>query len=243
MHEVKVKKVIFLTIITGIVLATLFVPFTASAAVVSSPHIKIAGEVWLLSNDGTRLFILPNTYYAKIDNLDETYYYVNFNGINGKVVKTQVSTVGYHEKALGTLRDLKISDSYSEFDGINLKATPDLSSVNIVSMPIKASFTFIGKYSTNEGLWYYVKYNQYLGYIKADRTTNPNISIENFVPVALTEDGIPNKEPTSSPKSVFEGLNANQDILKIIIIIGLTIPAILIIFLLFKPSKYNSSHY
>ena len=239
-----VKKAI-LIIILIVLSISLYSPFQAYAnELVSTPHIKISGEVWLLSNDGNKLFQLPDTYYAKIDNLDETYYYVNFNGINGKVLKLQVSTVGYHEKALGTLRDLRISDSYSEFDSINLKTAPDLSSANTVAMPIRESFTFLGKYQTNNDLWYYVKYNQYYGYVKADRTTQPNIVFDDFVPAVLEQKTPTSNEPsTSPPKSVFEGLNANQDFLKIIIIIGLTIPAILIIFLLFKPSKYNSTHY
>lgn len=238
------KKALLFIILLGLFSLSLYSPFEAFANEVSTPHIKVAGDVWLLHNDGSRLFLLPNTYYAKIDNLDETYYYVTFNGVSGKVLKTQVSTVGYHEKALGTLRDLQISDVYAEFDSINIKSKPDLSSANVVSMPIRDSFTFIGKYQTDTDLWYYIRYEQYLGYVKADRTTQPNMHFDKFVPAEKALDQPSGGETKGSKRtSVFEGFNANENVLKIVIIVGLTIPALLIIFLLFKPSKYNNSHY
>jgi len=207
----------------------------------STPHVKITGDVWLLSIDGNKLFLLPDTYYAKIDNLDETYYYISFNGVSGKVQTTSVSTVGYHEKATGTMQDLKIADSYAEFDAINLKSRPDLSASNIVSMPIKDPFIFLGRYPAEDSLWYYVKYNQYYGYIKADRTSVPNIAFEAFSPLPFEDDEPP---AASAPqKSVLDRIGSENDTLKIIIIVGLAVPAILIIFLIFKPTKYNSGRY
>lgn len=234
------KKALLLLILLACSVSVTVMPFTAYAQGKSTPHIKILGDVWLLSLEGEKLFLLPDTYYAKIDNLDETYYFVTFNGVPGKVMKASVASVGYHEKAAGTMRDLKIADSYSEFDAINLKSQPDLSAQNTVSMPIRASFIFLGKYPTDNGLWYYVKYNQYYGYIKAERTNAPEITFDPFVPVAAMEEEPP---PGETPKNPLDTLDEGNNTLKIIIIIGLAIPAILIIFLIFKPSKYNSARY
>lgn len=216
-------------------------PYFAYAQSKSAPHVKITGDVWLLSTDGNKLFLLPDTYYAKIDNLDETYYYISFNGVAGKVQTSSVSTVGYHEKALGTMQDLKIADSYAEFDAINLKSRPDLSASNVVCMPIKEPFIFLGRYPAEGELWYYVKYNQYYGYIKADRTSVPDIAFDAFVPLQPNEEEPPAALPPK--KSVLDKLGSENDTLKIIIIVGLAIPAILIIFLIFKPTKYHSGRF
>lgn len=217
-------------------------PPIAYAQSKSTPHVKITGDVWLLGNDGNKLFLLPDTYYAEIDNLDETYYYISFNGVSGKVQRPIVSTVGYHEKAPGTMQDLKIADSYAEFDAINLKSRPDLSADNVTTMPIKDSFIFLGRYPAEDSLWYYVKYNQFYGYIKASRTSVTDITFEPFTPAPNNSEEV--SLPASTPKkSVLDGLGSENSTLRIIIIVGLAVPAILIIFLIFKPTKYNSGRY
>lgn len=233
------KKALLLLIFLTCLFSVYVMPFAACA--LSAPHVKFLGDVWLFSLEGEKLFLLPDTYYAKIDNIDETYYYITFNSVAGKVLKASVTSLGYHAKATGTMLDLKISDSYAEFDAINLKSEPDTSARNVVSMPLRESFIFLGKYPTDNELWYYVAYNQYYGYIKASRTNTPKITFDTFVPLPYTED--PQPEEQTPGKSVLEGLGDEDATLRIVIIIGLAIPAILIIFLIFKPSKLGNARY
>lgn len=214
---------------------------------VSTPHIVIDGEVWLLDNDnGSRLFLLPNTYYAKIDNIDDNYYYISFNGICGKVDKTSVSTVGYHKQACGTLQELSIDPQFSDFKTICLKSSMDSSSQEIL-LPVEDSFIFLGEYPQSE-MWYCIKYNEKIGYIKASRTTVPSMEIQPFIPEIETEENtnqndtdttIDNGNPAEDP---FDFLNKN-DTLRVLIIIGISIPALFLIFLLFRPTKKSKHRY
>src|SRR5690554_1671709 len=99
--------------------------YSAEAAkALTTPHIVIEGEVWLLDiESGKRLFLLPDTYYAAIKNMDENFYYVTFNGVEGKVEKQLVSTVGYHTQAAGTMQELKVHPQYGDFVTIALKTS------------------------------------------------------------------------------------------------------------------------
>ena len=205
-----------------------------SAFAADTPHIAVSGEVWLLSSEGSRLFMLPDTYYARINNLDDSFYYVTFNGVSGKVDKNTVSTVGYHTAAAGTMRDINISAEYAEFTAINLKSSPDLSAENTAQVPVSAAITFLGVYPTDTAVWYYVKYEQFYGYLRADRTSMPTPEIRPFVPEQAPADA-----PTSAPeddgddgKTVLDALDDKE--LKIIIIVGLAVPALAVVILLFR---------
>lgn len=207
--------------------------FAAFAA--DTPHIVADGDVWLLSGDGVRLFMLPDTYYARINNLDEKFYYVTFNGVSGKVDKNTVSAVGYHTTAAGTSREIGVSADFSEFTAINLKVSPDVTSDSAAEVPVGASITFLGVYPAETLTWYYVKYENSYGYIRADRTTMPSPDIEPFVPeVPPSEDVSAPADNTAAPSdgSVMDALDDNE--LKIIIIVGLAVPAIAVVVLLFR---------
>jgi|AGTN01.1.fsa_nt_gi hypothetical protein len=218
---------------------SLFAPVAARAAT-DTPHVVISGEIWLMDENGNKIFLLPDTYYARINNLDDNYYYITFNGVPGKVSKNVVSTVGYHTTAKGTSFDIQVSPDYSEFVGINLKSSPSLSANNVVVIPTSDYFTFIGEYPSSEGEWYYVKYNQYYGYIRQERTTAPVLNIETFTPEAAPANNDPGGSNSDPGKGILSGID--QKGLRIIIIVGLAVPAILIIFLIFRPSK-NKKYY
>lgn len=202
-----------------------------------APHIIAADGVWLLdSTSGDRLFLLPNSYYARIDDLDDTYYHVTFNGVQGKVLRNSVSTTGYHTIAPGTTASIGIDPSYSEFAGIYLKALPATSAQNVISVPVESAITFIGEYPQEDGSWYYVQYNGSYGYIKASRTTMPKLSIAAFVPEKnVAETSAQSDMDKEKSSGILEGIGDKE--LKIIIIIGLAIPAALIVILLFLPRK------
>ena len=156
--------------------------YSAEAAkALTTPHIVIEGEVWLLDiESGKRLFLLPDTYYAAIKNMDENFYYVTFNGVEGKVEKQLVSTVGYHTQAAGTMQELKVHPQYGDFVTIALKTSMDSAGEDI-HLPVNDSFIFLGLYPLSE-MWYCVMYQDKIGYIKAQRTTVPEMQIPEFAP-------------------------------------------------------------
>jgi hypothetical protein len=219
-------------------------PDCQAYAATGTPHIVISGEVWLLNESGEKLFLLPDTYYARINNLDDAYYYVTFNGVSGKVSKNVVSTTGYHIVASGTSLEMQIDSKYIEFVSINLKKQPNIASENVVALPVTDSFTFIGQYPTMDGMWYYVKYNQYYGYIRSERTSIPDIRIAAFQPEAEpssdnSQDNI--QEENKGLTEFFNGLEGNT--LRVIVIAALAVVAILVIFVLFRPKKGRKEKY
>lgn len=231
------KRLLLIVVIT--VICILLTASTPTENTNSTPHVIISGEVWLLTETGERLFLLPDSYYARINNLDESYYYVTFNGVNGKVSKNIVSTTGYHTTAQGTMRDINVASEYAEFVSINLKALPDLSSQNVTAIPISEPFTFLGIYPSEDGVWYYVKYAEYYGYLKQERTTMPTYQVTPFVPETL---------PVSAPEEEVEKENNNEPLpldtnLKIIIIVGLAVPALFLVILLFKNNNKKERYY
>jgi len=225
-------------VIIGFALAVFLccLPKAAALAANNTPHVVISGDnIWFLDADGVRLFLLPDTYYIKINNLDEGYYYCTFNGVSGKVDKTLVGTSGYHTTAPGTSRELALAESFINFVGaFHLKASPG-SSVNTIDMPGTSSFTYLGSYPASSGVWYYVKYNGYYGYIPASMTNTPMITVPIFSPEQ------PEDVPVIAPPSEEGGgggiLPADNNTLKIVLIAGLCLPAIVIIFLLFRAKK------
>lgn len=200
---------------------------------VDIPYVVIGTETWMLSKDsGQKLFLLPHSYYAKIDNIDENYYYVSFNGVGGKVEKNNVSTVGYHTEAEGTLQELKVDAKYSIFTEIKLKSSMEGAS-NDIPVPVDGSLIFIGKYPLAEE-WYYVKYDNLYGYIKAEFTNKTSITINDFIPavkpVEPISDGIIEEDD-------------NNKVIKILVITGLSVVLITILIVLFRPTKSNKHRY
>ncbi len=224
------KKVGLILLAAIIMVFSIPTGFVVSA--VSTPHIIIDGEVWLMDSQGSRLFLLPNSYYAKIDNMDNDFYYVTFNGISGKVGKNLVSTIGYHTQAGDTMQELRIDPQFYDFKTIALKGSMD--GGEEILLPVSDSFIFLGEYPLTE-MWYCIRYNEKIGYIKAARTSDPDIQIPVFRPENPTPDG-------GIEEAVAKTVE-KAPLTRILIIAGLCVPAIILIFLLFKPQKPRKRRY
>ena len=214
----------------------------SAGAEVSVPHIVIGKNVWLLSDNDDRLFMLPETYYARINNLSETHYFINFNGVSGKVSKNSVSTTGYHLIISPTTVQARIDGNFHDFSQIALKERPAVTAQTVTEIPVIDSFTILGEYPQESGNnWYFVQYKSHFGYLQTDRTDTPSLTIETFNPAPPTNNPPNNSGNNPSANGgVFNGISGGA--LRIVIIIGLAIPAILIIFLIFRPSR-NRKYY
>lgn len=227
-------------IIISIIIASTFTltvcPVAASFALaVDMPYVIIGENIWLMNKEtGGKLFLLPETYYARVDNLDENYYYVTFNGVSGKVDKNSVSTIGYHTEASGTVQELRIDPKYNYFTEIKLKSSMDGASEDLPA-PVSASFIFLGKYPLTD-MWYYVKYNDICGYIRAEFTTNPDISIPAFVPEEKPQEPTVDEPAAEQPKD-------NAKLVKILVITGLSVALVVLLILLFRPKKKGVNKY
>ncbi|MBR1746895.1 MAG: hypothetical protein IJ735_01640 [Clostridia bacterium] len=202
------------------------------------PYVVVGQNVWLLKKEGgSRLFLLPETYYARVDNLDEEYYYVTFNGVSGKVDRTAVSSIGYHAEAPGTICELRVDPKYASFTEIRLKGSMD-GGFSDSTAPVGGSFLFLGKYPVDTELWYYVRYEDVCGYIKAEFTTTPNITFPAFVPEPKPETDDPS--PTTADHSPDE---SSPDLVKILVITGLSVAAVVLLIVLFRPRKKGAKRY
>ncbi len=230
------KKAIIVFTALAFVCVLFFYPvFAECANAVDLPYVVIGKELWLLEKtSGQRLFLLPESYYARIDNIDDTFYYVTFNGVSGKVEKELASTVGYHTEADGTMQELRIDSRYSIFTEIKLKSSLEGSSVDI-PVPVDGSLIFIGKYPMSED-WYYVKHDNRYGYIKAEFTSKPDLAINTFIPKVKPAEFV--EEPPATQEEPMEG-----KLIKILIITGLSVVLLITLIVLLSPGKKNKHRF
>jgi hypothetical protein len=210
------------------------------ACAVDVPHAIIGDGTWLLNNEGAKIFLMPAGYYAKILSMDENYYYVIFNGVNGKISRSNTSVVGYNLIAKGTSEALCIDDEYFDFDSIFLKKNPITSSENVTLIPTTDGFIFLGEYPQDDkALWYYIKYNQFYGYIKSTRTNKSTITYDKFVPDGVNEAISPesNNAPIPDGNSKDKKTNFKENAVRAAIVIGLVIPTGFVVILIFRSGK------
>ena len=106
-----------------------------------------------------------------------------------------------------------------------------------IPVPVNGSFIFLGKYPLTE-MWYYIRYNEVCGYIKADFTTNPSITVPDFVPEEKPVE--PNETP---PEETTENPPEENNLAKILIITGLGVALVVLLIIIFRPRKKGVNKY
>ena len=202
------------------------------AVAVSTPYAVIGDDVWMLAESGEKLFLLPKTYYARIDKMDETFYYVTFNGVSGKVPKTSVSVVGYDKAVKDTQTIIRIAPEYAVFTEIRLKTTIEGEEGETLTAPTGEPLTYIGTYKQGESIWYYVSYGGKYGYVLNTYTDTPEISVGEFLPVV---DGESNADKEEEKK------DEQPELVKVLVISGVSAAVLILIIILFLPRK-NKKH-
>lgn len=202
------------------------------AEAVSTPYAVIGEDVWMLNENGSKLFLLPRTYYARIDRMDDNFYYITFNGVSGKIPKASVSVVGYDKDVKDTQRIIRISTEYSVFTEIKLKASLDGEAGEDITAPTSEPLTYIGTYKQGESIWYYVSYGGAYGYVLNTYTDTPTIVDEEFVP---------EKDITEEAKPPEEEKEEQPELVKILVISGVSVAVLILVIILFIPRK-NKKH-
>ena len=199
------------------------------------PYVVIDKDVWLLREDGEKLFLLPETYYAPLVGIDETYYEVTFNGVAGKIPKSSVSVTGYHQEATGTTQTLHISEKYSSFTALRIRTAPGgPMEEDAPAVPVGEPFTFLGDYPSADGEWYYVCYGDKYGYVSAE-FCDKKIEVQPFVPEEKPSDDVPVEEVKEEKKE--------DDLLKILVIAGVAVTIVILLFVLLLPRKGKKTRY
>lgn len=206
----------------------------ATAFAVSTPYAVIGEDVWLLGEAGNKLFLLPETYYARIERMDENYYYVVFNGVSGKIPKGSVSVVGYDRQVKDTQKIIRIGDQFSVFTEIKLKTVIDGEGAEELAIPTSEPLTYVGTYKLGEQIWYYVSYAGLYGYVLNTYTDTPSMGTEKFIP----EQDEPEGRESPAEESEEE---TKPDLVKILVIGGVSAVVLIFVIILFLPRK-NKRH-
>lgn len=195
--------------------------------------------------DSTKMFILPKTYFVLLTSeAGDLFYSAFYDDISGYILKKDVKAVS----STPTNPYLK-NINFRVFvpSGANLRSTPQSAgSVNLVySIPyLDNNLSFLGTMQGEEAIpkkgntWYYCKYftanTQYLGYVYSPLCDDLTpISQNTEIVEYLTQ---PPSFETNIPEtsSGFEGLSETATT---IIIVVVSLPCLLFIYLLFKPSN------
>jgi len=210
------------------------VPGRAVCYAQDTPYVVIGKDVWLLKEDGERLFLLPETYYAPLIGIDENNYEVTFNGVAGKIPKSSVSVTGYHQEATGTEQTLHISEKYSSFTALRIRSAPGGPiEEDAPVVPTGEPFTYLGVYPTAEGEWYYVCYGDRYGYVFAD-FCDKKIDLQPFVPEEKQTENVPEELPEEKKE---------DDLLKVLVIAGVAVTIVILLVVVLIPRKGKKTRY
>jgi hypothetical protein len=180
---------------------------------------------------------LPLSYYVKITGSTDTHYVVeyqensqNYYVVSGYVLKSELTpelnvpqTPFYASKEL----------SVTAFSTILKKSnTSDSSSENtVLTLFQDYKINYYGRLpSVDGGEWYFVKYQEYFGYVKGTDVSAADI------PMHPTPMPTPSA-PAASPSAETTAAPLDGSLMRLILILGISIPAIIIVILLFKPDK------
>lgn len=188
----------------------------------------------LLETD--ELFSIPQGYYVLVQKEHETYYEVSY----GENTNSTISLLGFVKKST-TLKENTEEDIFPCF--LNFKITPKIDtklySKDDTNSTIKYAITtgqtlnYIGSKNALDKVFYFVQMGNSFGYVESTA----------FDTLTLPPHKIPIEEPQeeldTSPDTTLYAKDTN-DIAKAIktgLIVLITIPAVIIVFIIFTPTK------
>ena len=199
-----------------------------------------------IDENNSEMFLLPKTYFVELLSMaNDKYYYAKYKDIYGYVKKDSVQPI------VGTPTTPYLTGiSFRVFvpSGANLRATPEnLGSTNLIHSIsfLETNLEYYGTINGEEAItkkgpiWYYCKYYMsnltYMGYIYAPlcdclSTINLNNEEVEFMTGELEFEQI------NKPSGV-DGLENLSSTSQSLIIIAVSLPCLLFIYLLFKPSS------
>jgi len=201
-------------------------------------------------NVNTAIFILPNTYFVELISSSNNFFYAKYKDVFGYVKKNEVQVV-----STSPITPFLSNISFRVFtpSGANLRSTPqNLGATNLVySFPfLETNLEYYGKCLGEEAIskkgctWYYCKYYtnnlSYMGYVYSPLcdllpTLPQNTEILEPYTGELFLDEEQSLPTTASP---MEQLSPTA---QTIIIVAVSLPCLLFIYLLFKPTHMAES--
>ncbi len=202
-------------------------------------------------DNNSAIFFLPETYFVElIGDYDNDFYYAKYNDIYGYVKKGEVKAV----KNIPNNPYL-VDITFRVFvpSGANLRSTPyNNGSVNLIySIPfLDTNFAYYGIINGEEAIskkgniWYYCKYFSnnvvYNGYVYSPLCDSLSPIEKNNEPVEFI-DGEIKFDSNNQDSSQINAIENLPQATQTIIIIAISLPCLLFIYLLFKPTMVAES--
>lgn len=176
-------------------------------------------------------FILEKSYFVLVLSTENDFYYVYYNNIKGYILKEQVELIN-EVPTNPFLENITLNISSDCY----MYSSPEvLESSKVKKLSKLTQLTFIGKINGSKenlhgtNLWYYCKFtennHEIYGYVSSDNTNNLSPITENNEVTTLK---------LSSTENTFLYLNSTTSNLIILLI---SLPTILVVFLLLKGFK------
>jgi len=211
----------------------------------------------LIENDSTYLYsdeacsdkkaicILPKTYYVQCDGEDykkENSYKVVFLGKQGYIKESDVST---------PVSDSLVANDYANMVEQLKSHTPQSGAIMLYdedfdekhTVTADSVFTYLGHKKKGKYTYYYVLTNNEFGYF--DATDLPDFNLSS-IPTYTKPTPAPSATAgasASASASANKPAESTNGVVKILLIIGICIPAAIIVYLLFKPAKAPDARY
>ena len=257
-NPVKFKIISLLILPYLLLLAFHFSLAAAEAAAASTSYAIInASDCYLYRNgsDGdtltNRLFLLPQTYFVEVVTGSGELYKVKYKDVEGYADAAKLKTVDYIPVSVYpndvTLHVEILSPSAYVF------SRPDQTSPTVYEMPKNTANvayynTCAGSVFLNSDTWYYCKYALGEDSVVKGYLHSSVVKIDSVFPAANDTSARPT-EPVTSPDNPDEPNHTPAEIpkdsskvIRAVVIIAICIPAVFIVYLLFKPSRSGKGY-
>lgn len=236
------KRLSFLLLITILLFSLVALsPVTALAEDISYLEIDRDG-VCLYRNEyqPAPLFVIPKTFYVKIIDAHRypDYAIVEYNGVEGlvKLGDTSGKTLINVENPYYTARNISAHINSYLYTSPSFEAQSTIKAYGL-------TLTYLGKVQGEKGTygtstWFAVLYTNQVYFIHSAMTENLDLLEETFAPVhpnsivtnASTGETVSEDDGDTAPASSF-------DTVRLLLIIGMIVPIVIILFLLFRPRR------
>ncbi len=193
-------------------------------------------------NDQSIVFEIPNSYYVKLLDYKDNYYKVEYLGLVGFVkADAVVATKNTPTQPYLNMATFRVFAT----DGATLRLEPKKNSTIHCTLPTTKEIQYVGQIKGEElisgrgNIWYYACYTKnntkYTGYVYAGLCD----MLSNITPNTEQYQSIPN--PFVNVSSQYIKNLKQSTSFKTILIIIVCLPAVALVYLLFKPSMIAKS--
>ncbi len=183
-------------------------------------------------SENASLFEIPYSYFVKVEHSVDDYFKVTYNGVEGYVKKDKVTLMD------GTPEVPYAKATFKIFVPYYLYQSPSQNS-SVVPVNTNTTFTYFGskageQVSSTSNLWYYastiVDGTTHYGYVYSGVTDY----LSAIAPNQETFKVISESDMNSTPNSELKHLSTGT---KVMLIVAISIPCVLILYFLIKPTK------